>query len=107
MFNNKVFNDCEFIIGHDNSLVVIVPQNVPKDDALTMRIVDNVVSFYKSDEVLFGRVICVCPKTLRCLRKKTRIGLIEAINGRPQFPVYIAATARVEASHIDVERAAA
>ena len=91
-----MFNDCEFILGKDKSLVVIVPQAVPKGESITIRVVDNVVSFYKSGDELIGSVACVCAKTLRCLAKKKRVGIIEAINGRPSFPIYIAATAIVE-----------
>tara|TARA_R110002126_G_scaffold13118_4_gene56902 strand:- start:50160 stop:50507 length:348 start_codon:yes stop_codon:yes gene_type:complete len=96
MFNNKVFDDCEFIIGHDNSMVVIVPQSVPKGEALNLHIAGDVVSFYKEDGALFGRINCTCPKTLRCLRKKKRIGLIESLGGAIKFPTYISAIANVD-----------
>jgi hypothetical protein len=82
-------------MGKDKSLVIMVPEAMPKGEAMTITVSDDYVSFYKSGDVLIGQVLCVCAKTRRCLRKKTRIGLIEAINGRPSFPVYISTTARV------------
>lgn len=91
-----MFNDCEFILGKDKSLVVIVPQAVPKGEAITIRVIDDTVSFYKSADELIGRVVCACAKTLRCLANKKRVGIIEAIGGRPSFPIYISATAHVE-----------
>ncbi len=91
-----MFNECEFIIGKDKSLVVVVPQSVPKGEAITIRVVDQTLFFYKSDESLFGRVTCECAKTLRCLRKKKRVGLIEALGGAIKFPVYIAAIAQIQ-----------
>jgi len=96
-----MFNSCEFIIGKDKSLVVVVPQSVPKGVAITMRVVGNAVFFYKNDESLFGRVICECTKTLRCLRKKKRVGLIEALDGAVKFPVYIAAIANIHVDALD------
>lgn len=105
-----MFNKCEFLIGDDKSVVIVVPQAVPKGEQLTIRIAEDMVSFYKTGELLFGRVQCQCVKTLRCLRKKQRIGLIEAIDGKMNFPVYIAATARVEgglSSFADYETRAA
>ncbi len=90
-----MFNKCDFLIGDDKSVVVVVPQAVPKGEQLTIRISDDVVSFYKAGEILFGRVECACVKTLRCLRKKQRVGLIEALDGKMSFPVYIAATAKI------------
>lgn len=91
-----MFNDCDFINGSENSLVVIVPAEIPKGEKITLRVHEDTISFFKSGEILFGRVVCNCQKTLRNLRKRRRVGLIEAVNGRPSFPVYISATARVE-----------
>tara|TARA_R110002124_G_scaffold129483_1_gene290813 strand:- start:112106 stop:112426 length:321 start_codon:yes stop_codon:yes gene_type:complete len=90
-----MFNKCEFIIGKDKSLVIMVPEAVPKGEAMTITVSDDKISFYRAGAELIGEVFCVCEKTRRCLRKKSRVGLIEAINGRPSFPVYIATTARV------------
>lgn len=90
-----MFNRCDFLMGENDSIVIAVPNRVPKDNNLTLVVYRDGLMFYHGDEVIIGDVPCEHREVLKRLVNKQRVGLIEVIENEPTFPVYIAAVANV------------
>lgn len=90
-----LFHECDFILGDNNSIVIVVPTQIPKDLPITLEVHrDNLI--FRSGEDMVGNMPCRRTDILQRIVSKARIGLIEFLNGVPKFPVYISAVANVE-----------
>ncbi len=90
-----MLNNCDFILGDNDSIVIVVPTQLPKDAALTCEVHRSGIIF-RSGEVTVGDIACERLEILQCLISKAKVGLIEFVNGVPKFPAYISAVANVE-----------
>lgn len=90
-----MFDRCDFLMGENDSIVIAVPRQVPKDNSLTLVVYRDGLMFYHGDDVMIGNVPCGHREVLKRLANKERVGLIEVIEDQPSFPVYIAAVATV------------
>lgn len=90
-----MFEKCDFILGENDSIVIIVPTQLPKNAPLTVEVYrDNIV--FRSGESPFAGVSCHRLDVVQRLVNKAKVGLIEFMHGAPQFPVYISAVASIE-----------
>ena len=90
------FNKCNFLLNKkNNSVVVIVPQQLPKDADLTLRL-DGYVIIFRSGDQDYTKVKVFDKNVIHRLSEHQQVGIIEAENGEPQFPAYITAVANIE-----------
>ena len=90
-----MFNQCDFILGENDSIVIVVPDQLPKDLPLTLEVHNRGIVF-RSGEDLLADVACECSDVLQRLVTKTKVGMVEFLNGIPRFPAYISAVADIE-----------
>lgn len=90
-----MFKSCDFILGDNDSIVIIVPTQLPKDLPLTLE-VHNKGIIFRSGEEEVGDIACDRTDVLQRLVSKARVGMIEFLNGVPRFPAYISAVANIE-----------
>lgn len=91
-----MFNRCDFLLGENDSIVIAVPKQVPKDQPLTLVVYRDGLKFYHGEEDnVIGDVACAQNEVLKRLARKDKVGLIEVTGDAPGFPVYIAAVANV------------
>lgn len=90
-----MFNQCDFILGENNSIVIIVPTQIPKDLPIVIEVRQDAIVF-RSGENMVADIPCGRLDILQRIVSKTKIGLIEFLNGVPKFPAYISAVASVE-----------
>jgi len=90
-----VFNKCEFLLGDDNTVLIVIPVHLPKAETYTVSFSDRDIRFkagyddvavmpYQSHEV-FRRII-----------HNTQVGLVEYTPGIDEFPTVITNVAYVE-----------
>lgn len=90
-----MFNTCEFIMGENGSIVIVVPDRLPKDMPVTIQVKAKKISFRVGEEVL-ADIPCSRLDILQRIVSKAKIGIIEFLQGAPKFPAYISAVANVE-----------
>ena len=90
-----MFNQCDFILGENDSIVIVVPDQLPKDLPLTLEVHSHGVVFRSGDEPI-ADVVCERRDVLQRLVSKTKVGMVEFLNGIPRFPAYISAVASIE-----------
>lgn len=90
-----MFNNCDFILGDDDSIVIVVPTRLPKDLPLTIEVHERTIIF-KSGRKEIGDIFCNNKDILQRLMNKASVGMIELLNGIPKFPTYIAAVAEIK-----------
>lgn len=90
-----MLNTCDFILGENDSIVIVVPIQLPKDRPLTVEIHNKGIIFRSGEEAL-ADISCDRRDVLQRLVRKPRVGMIEFLNGAQNFPVYISAVANVE-----------
>ncbi len=91
----EMFERCSFIMGEDDSIIVVVPQSLPKELPLTLEVHNESISFLSGDRVV-ANVHCTRQDVIARLLSKAKVGLIEFINGKPSFPAYISTVADVQ-----------
>ena len=92
---DEVFDRCDFIMGKkNNSIVIVVPSELPKDDPLTLKLKGQNIVFCSGDES-FAEVEVVHQQVLDRLASHQQVGMIEAFDGPPTFPAYITAVANI------------
>ena len=96
-----LFQQCDYILGENGSIVLVVPTQLPKDDTIMLEIHMNGIVFRCGDKELANLPL---PRqdVLQALVNRGRVGIVEYIDGQPSFPAYISAVA-----HIEVMREAA
>lgn len=90
-----MFSQCDFILGDNNSIIIVLPTQIPKGLPITLEVHRDTLVF-RSGENTVGNSPCARRDILQRIVSKTKIGLIEFLNGTPRFPVYISAVANVE-----------
>ena len=90
-----MFERCSFIMGEDDSIIVVVPQSLPKELPLTLEIHEESIAFLSGNRVV-ADVRCTRQDILSRLLSKAKVGLIEFINGKPSFPAYISTVADIQ-----------
>lgn len=90
-----MFNQCDFILGENDSIVIVVPDQLPKDMPLTLEVHNRGIVF-RSGEDQIADVACERSDILQRLVTKTKVGMVEFLNGIPRFPAYISAVANIE-----------
>ncbi|MFA7276320.1 MAG: hypothetical protein WC043_05915 [Pseudobdellovibrionaceae bacterium] len=90
-----MFQSCDFILGDNGSIVIVIPTQLPKDQPLTLEVYSHGIIF-RSGETAVGDISCDRSDILQRIIDKARIGMIEFLNGIPKFPAYITAVADVE-----------
>lgn len=89
-----MFHNCDFILGENDSIVIVVPTQIPKDLPITIEVHKDMIVFL-SGENKVGDMACRRLDVLQRIVSKAKIGLIEFLNGVPRFPAYISAVANV------------
>jgi hypothetical protein len=90
-----MLKNCDFILGDNDSIVIVVPTQFPKDQPLTLQVHKSGILF-RSGDLMVGDVGCDRIDILQRLINKAKVGLIEFLHGVPQFPAYITAVANIE-----------
>ncbi len=90
-----MFTECDFILGENDSIIVIVPESLPKDQPLSIEVHHDGIVFRSGDDKV-ADVPCVRLDVLQRLVSKAKVGLVEFLNGVPRFPAYISAVANIE-----------
>ena len=90
-----MLNNCDFILGENNSIVIVVPTEFPKSGPLTCEVHKFGLIFRMNDEAI-GDITCHRRDILQRLVDKARVGLIEFMQGAPKFPAYITSVADIQ-----------
>lgn len=90
-----VIKTCDFILGENDSIIIVVPVSLPKGEPLTCEVHKSGLVF-RSGDFAVGNIACERQDVLQRLISKAKVGLIEFINGVPKFPVYISSVANIE-----------
>ena len=90
-----MLRQCDYILGENDSIVIIVPDQLPKDLPLTLEVHNGAIVF-RSGEERVADIVCDRHDILQRLVNKTKVGLVEFLNGIPKFPAYISAVATIE-----------
>ena len=90
-----MFNNCDFILGENGSIVIVVPTQIPKDLPIKLQVYRDSIVFMSGEQEV-GNIPCGQLDVLQRIVSKAKIGLIEFLNGVPRFPAYISAVAHVE-----------
>lgn len=89
-----MFEKCDFILGENDSIVIVVPGQLPKGLPLTLEIHSDMLLF-RSGENAIGGYSGARRDVIQRLMGRAKVGLIEFLNGVPSFPAYITAVAEV------------
>ena len=89
-----MFHQCDFILGENDSIVIVVPTQIPKGLPITVEVHRDMIVFLSGD-VKVGDMPCGRLDILQRIVSKAKVGLIEFLNGVPRFPAYISAVANV------------
>lgn len=98
-----MFRYCDFLLGDNDSIVIVVPTQLPKDAPLSVEVGRHGIIFRSGDECL-ANIRCEKAEVLRRLMNTGRVGLVEFLHGLPKLPSYITAVADIE---VNLEREAA
>ena len=91
-----VFERCDFILGKDNnSVVIVVPGELPMHDALVLRLEGKNLVFCSGDES-FATVEVIRDDIIDRLAEHNQVGMIETPGGELNFPAYITAVANIK-----------
>ena len=90
-----MFYKCDFILGDNNSIVIALPDHIPKGVPITLEVHRNTIVFMAGEEKV-GDIPCGRRDILQRIVSKAKIGLIEFLSDAQRFPVYISAVATVE-----------
>ncbi len=85
---------CDYILGKNGSIVVVVSEQLPRLGAVSMEIHGDVILFRSGGE-LIGNVLCERQDILDRLVQNKKVGVVEFPDGIPRFPAYITAVADV------------
>ena len=91
-----MLNSCDFILGENDSIVIVLPTQLPKGLPLTLEVHNGNIVFRSGEFVVVGDIACPRTDILQRLVNKAKVGLIEFLNGVPRFPAYITAVANIE-----------
>lgn len=94
-----MFRSCDFILGDNDSIVIVVPTQLPKDLPLTVEVYTTGIIFKSGDDTksdILGDISCDRKDVLQRLINKAKVGMIEFLDESPRFPVYITAVAAIE-----------
>ena len=94
-----MLNSCDFILGENDSIVIVLPTQLPKGLPLTLEVYNGNIIFRSGEDNVVGDVACDRNDILQRLMNKAKVGLIEFLNGVPRFPAYISAVANVEVKY--------
>ncbi|HRK98616.1 MAG: hypothetical protein KDJ26_00290 [Alphaproteobacteria bacterium] len=90
-----MFTKCDFILGENDSIIVIVPMAMPKDQPLVLEVHNESIVFM-SGENRVADIPCARTDVLQRLISKTKVGLVEFLSGAYRFPAYISVVADIE-----------
>ena len=90
-----LFQQCDYILGENGSVVLVVPAQLPKQDTIMLEIHMNGIVFRHGDDELANLPL---PRrdVLNALVNRGRVGIVEYTQGQPAFPAYISAVAHIE-----------
>jgi hypothetical protein len=94
-----MFKRCGFIMGEDDSIIIVVPTTLPKDEPMSLEVHERSIVFKLGGES-YTEVYCNQDAVIKRLLTKARVGMIEYIQGKTSFPAYISVVADVERGKI-------
>lgn len=90
------FDHCEFLLNKKSqSVVIIVPEFLPKEEPLSLELRQKNIVFCLGDED-YAVVPVRRRDILERLSKMEQVGIIESENGMPEFPAYVTAVADIK-----------
>ncbi|MBI1326421.1 MAG: hypothetical protein GC136_02140 [Alphaproteobacteria bacterium] len=90
-----MFRYCDFLLGDNDSIVIVVPTQLPKDQPLSIEVQRAGLVFKSGDQPL-TTIRCEKSEVLKRLMNAGRVGLVEFLHGLPKLPSYITAVADIE-----------
>ena len=88
-----MFERCDFLIGQDNSVVIVIPERLPAAETYTVSISDRDIKF-KADYNYIAEMIYQGGEIFRRIANSIQVGLVEYAGG--EFPEHITNVAYVE-----------
>lgn len=89
-----MFDYCDFVMGQGNSIVIVIPSDLPKAETYTVSVSDRDVRF-KAGYTEIAKVPMQDGEVYSRLARHSQIGLVEYPKGKA-FPDCITALAYVE-----------
>ncbi len=93
-----MFERCDFVMGRDNSIVIVIPEMLPRAETYTVSVssqdikfradYDNIAEMFYHDSEVFKRIASA-----------TQVGLVE-YPGTGDFPMHITNVAYVEVRRV-------
>ncbi len=93
-----MFERCHFLLGEGNSIVIVVPENLPRGEPLTVSVSPEDIQFRSGFEEI-ADITCDNEEVFRRLARFPQVGLVE-YDGEGDFPTYITNTAYVEVRRV-------
>lgn len=93
-----MFDSCDFLMGQGNSIVIVVPSDLPKADTYTVSVSDRDVRFKAGYEEI-ATVPMYDSEIYNRLTRHSQVGVVEYPKGK-EFPDCITALAYVEVRKI-------
>ncbi len=89
-----VFTECDFLLGRDHGVTIVVPVKLPQADSYTVSISPDDVKFRAGHEHI-AHFPFRCAEVFRRLSEASQVGVVEYPAGQP-FPDCLTALAYVE-----------
>jgi hypothetical protein len=100
MWGNKVFEECGFLMGEGDQVVIVIPALLPEAETYTVSISDKSIRF-KAGYNSIAEMHYPGGEIFRRLTSLTQVGLVEYPPGWGDFPGHI-----TNVAYIEVRRAA-
>jgi hypothetical protein len=89
-----VFEQCDFLLGQDNAIAIVIPAKLPPADTYTVSVSEKDVKFRAGFREI-ASIPFQSAEVLSRLSVRSQVGLVEYPKGQP-FPDCITALAYVE-----------
>lgn len=89
-----MFNQCDFVLGSGDSVLVIVPERFPRAETYTVSVCRNEIKF-KADYEDFATMPYQGGEVFDRIAQNTQVGIVE-YEGSGDFPAHITHVAYVE-----------
>jgi hypothetical protein len=91
---DAVFERCDFLMGRDDSVVIVIPGNLPRAETYTVSVSDRDIKF-RADYSCIAEMLYQGGEIFRRIANTIQVGLVE-YSGTGDFPASITNVAYVE-----------
>lgn len=90
-----MFNRCDFLLGKDSSVVIVIPAHLPKAETYTVSVSDRDIRFRAGYDHV-AEIPYHDGEVYQRIAQNVQIGLLEYLPGNGELPAHITHFAYVE-----------